>query len=764
MHELVQQLYHLEVHYIKTGEEDESSVNQWTQTLKTFHSSSKTYHLSSNDKGRKNLDESNGNHPNLSPLLASLESRHAFYFIYPYMRFTLFDAAMHSPGMLEDSVAKPLFVLYQLLNLLKHCHSKGATLGDISLKNVFMDARLWVQLRLPADMFKSPSKSITDTAIAGSTGTAGAGMEVSAPSKVVKERTKRRDSEKGMDEYDAADDAGNEDDYETGEDRLTPSLSTPRNSLHLSQDGSTHTLTGITDHPPPPSLSSSSPHSSQSPPALHTCEATQKWRIGELSNFDYLMLLNQHAGRVMGDPNNHPIFPWVMDFTYKDGGYRDLSKSKYRLNKGDRQLDFTYVSAQEDLRRGQDQESLVPHHIGDISSDVTYYVYLARKTPKDVLCSRVRPQWVPEEYPSTIAKMYTWTPDECIPEFYTDPSLFRSIHPDLPDLAVPEWASSPEELVSIHRGALEGDVVSAHLHNWIDLMFGYKLSGHDAVRAKNVYVSLVDKHKNPTNCGIVQLFKSSHPKRIQASSAPLSISSWNSYLSMSSLTNATTFPINQPPSNPTSRSLSTQRFASPQPSNGKTLESIIIESANTQTTPLHGDGAQMEHESQDDDFTGSFEHVDINEVKEKLRASNHTPRLPNGDIGINYGDIPSSSTTSELKNQSKPRGESIVMPTPSSRFRVPMVNMIFNRQRNKGNAMDLDGSYEWQQEKVSLPKEANLLHPLTRLEEMAHFAFKSCKDDGSMYREKWKPEDLLIFDVSGTHLSFAYAWMIRLSE
>lgn len=352
----------------------------------------------------QNSNSSPEPHVNLYPVLAAIETKTQIIIIFDtFIEHSLFDCITYSPSVLDKSHNKPLFLIYQLLHLMKWLHEKGLMLGEIALTDIFITENLWLQV-IP----KIDSNVIKLDEIDQFSGT--------MPSKTSPSR--------GI-----------------SESLINPNeFYTKYLQLNKDLNGSRYS---IKDY----------------------CEM---WCHGHISNFDYLTILNDLAGRRIGCPGYHHIMPWVTDFTSRNGmNWRDLTKSKYRLNKGDAQLDLMFSS-----QHSGDGSNNIPHHVSDVLSEITYYVYMARRTPKSVLCRHVRPVWVPAEYPASIQRLQEWTPDECIPEFYNDPLVFKSIHEDLPDLEVPLWASCPENFITKHREALESQYISERLHAWIDLTFG----------------------------------------------------------------------------------------------------------------------------------------------------------------------------------------------------------------------------------------------------------------------------------------------------
>jgi hypothetical protein len=59
------------------------------------------------------------------------------------------------------------------------------------------------------------------------------------------------------------------------------------------------------------------------------------------------------------------------------------------------------------------------------------------------------------------------------------------------DVVLPPWAkNSPETFIRMQREALESDYVTANLPKWIDLIFGFKQRGQEAVDSLNVFFHL----------------------------------------------------------------------------------------------------------------------------------------------------------------------------------------------------------------------------------------------------------------------------------
>lgn len=87
---------------------------------------------------------------------------------------------------------------------------------------------------------------------------------------------------------------------------------------------------------------------------------------------------------------------------------------------------------------------------------------------------------------------------ELIPEFFCFPEMFENFEglnfgvrqsgEPVYDVILPPWANHSSRLfVLIHRQALECDLVRQNLHKWIDLVFGYKQMGQEAIDAINVF-------------------------------------------------------------------------------------------------------------------------------------------------------------------------------------------------------------------------------------------------------------------------------------
>ncbi|XP_026797566.3 neurobeachin a isoform X5 [Pangasianodon hypophthalmus] len=233
---------------------------------------------------------------------------------------------------------------------------------------------------------------------------------------------------------------------------------------------------------------------------------TQRWQRREISNFEYLMFLNTIAGRTYNDLNQYPVFPWVLtnyeseelDLTLP-GNFRDLSKPIGALNP--KRAAF-YAERYETW----EEDGTPPHHYTSLySTAASTLLWLHRIEPFTTFYLNGNDNKFDHPDRTFSGIMRSWrscqrdTSDvkELIPEFYYLPEMFvnsngydlglREDHSPVSDVELPAWAKKPEDFVRINRMALESEFVSCQLHQWIDLIFGYKQRGPEAVRALNVF-------------------------------------------------------------------------------------------------------------------------------------------------------------------------------------------------------------------------------------------------------------------------------------
>uniref|UniRef100_A0A670XXI6 Neurobeachin like 1 n=1 Tax=Pseudonaja textilis TaxID=8673 RepID=A0A670XXI6_PSETE len=304
------------------------------------------------------------------------------------------------------------------------------------------------------------------------------------------------------------------------------------------------------------SLCSQNISGTRSPQELFkTSGLTQKWVNREISNFDYLIQLNTMAGRTYNDLAQYPVFPWILqDYTSEEldlnnpAVFRDLSKPVGVVNeKNVRAVKERYDNFEDPL--GIIDKFHYGTHYSNAAGVMHYLIRVEPFTTLHIQLQSGRFDCADRQFHSIHS---TWqalmeNPNdvkELIPEFFYLPEFLENQNhfnfgqlqiskEEINDVVLPKWADSPEDFIFKHRKALESEYVSAHLHEWIDLIFGYKQRGPAAVEALNVFYyctyegavdldALTDEKERKALEGMInnfgqtpcQLLKEPHPARL----------------------------------------------------------------------------------------------------------------------------------------------------------------------------------------------------------------------------------------------------------
>uniref|UniRef100_J3LFJ9 BEACH domain-containing protein C2 n=1 Tax=Oryza brachyantha TaxID=4533 RepID=J3LFJ9_ORYBR len=202
----------------------------------------------------------------------------------------------------------------------------------------------------------------------------------------------------------------------------------------------------------------------------------------------------------------YPVFPWVLaDYHSKTldlenpTTFRDLSKPIGALNPARLKKFKEHYSSFND--------PIVPnfHYSSHYSSPGMVLYYLVRIEPFTALSIQRQGGSFGQDDRMFSCISRTWNSvledmndvKELVPEMFYLPELFTNVNSvdlgtthitgKLCCVQLPPWAENPIDFICKHRKALESDYVSAHLHEWIDLIFGHKQRGKEAMVANNVF-------------------------------------------------------------------------------------------------------------------------------------------------------------------------------------------------------------------------------------------------------------------------------------
>ena len=238
---------------------------------------------------------------------------------------------------------------------------------------------------------------------------------------------------------------------------------------------------------------------------IKTTKLTSRWVNRKISTFEYLMQLNMMSGRTFKDASMYPVFPWIVkDYESEtldldsEATFRDLSRpmgtlSAERLES----LKTRCLPPDEDIKGRYLYSSCY-------SSPLSVYIWLVRMEPFTTL--HIKVQSGKFDHPSRLFQSVKGAYDlsstiigdyrELIPEFFFDPTFLLNTNAfdlgkidgrPLSDAILPRWCSNAIEFIYLHRKALESEHVSANVSNWIDLIWGFKQTGQEAIDADNVF-------------------------------------------------------------------------------------------------------------------------------------------------------------------------------------------------------------------------------------------------------------------------------------
>lgn len=205
----------------------------------------------------------------------------------------------------------------------------------------------------------------------------------------------------------------------------------------------------------------------------------QKWEKGDISTYNFLLLLNIYSGRSFSSPNYYPIFP-LIDVDFEEIVKRDFSMPLAAQTPAKQNL---FRSQWKQFSQSQSERFIFG---ASMSSPIFLSSYLYRIEPFTSLNKKLhKGELDKSDYLfnsiTNICKLMKLTNEnrEATPEFFSLPEAFENLRCENNDYI--SWCYN-------NRKMLNDPSNRANVASWVDLVFGFAQRGEEAEKRINVYL------------------------------------------------------------------------------------------------------------------------------------------------------------------------------------------------------------------------------------------------------------------------------------
>ena len=242
-------------------------------------------------------------------------------------------------------------------------------------------------------------------------------------------------------------------------------------------------------------------------------EAINLWKMGEISNFHFLMICNLLSGRSYRDVSQYPVYPWTLKNFLQESKIDKITDLRnysvpvgmFDFNERSRERKNNYIENYRNMKESTTKDfdlSETPYVYGSHYSNPMYVChYLSRMFPFSYLSIELQGAKFdnPNRLFISIANSFKLVSGqkcdirELIPEFFYLSEMYYNINNldmelKTSDVELPKFAKGKGyNLTRKLRKSIEYN--EADIHKWIDLIFGFKQRGKKAEEIYNVFMS-----------------------------------------------------------------------------------------------------------------------------------------------------------------------------------------------------------------------------------------------------------------------------------